>query len=188
MRAAARAASVRAMRFHRPLRAALPLVLCGLVAGCAALSTSGGGGGPSAPSGPVIVPTDPEEVAAVVAEAGRSQALPANRRTAEDFDTTTEAERVVAVAAAATDAPERALGATIATLGDAASPGLWLETPLVSETGPGRLSYAAAGTSVLVELRPSGGAPGGGSRASLAALRLLEAPLAGLTEIEVFAR
>ena len=188
MRAAARAASVRGMTRSRLL---LPALLAGLAClaatGCARLAP-GGGGGPEAASGPIVVPTDPVEVAEVVAAAGRSVALPADRRTAEDFDTTTERERVVAVAAAAEEAEERALGETVTSLGDAAEPGLWLETPLVAEAGPGRLSYAPAGTSVLVELRPSGGAAGSGSRASLAALRLLEAPLAGLTEIGVFAR
>ena len=168
-------------------RAALGLALLLLAApGCAALRP--GAPAPAAVLGPVAVPETPEEVAAVVAEAGRREALPADRRTAEDFDTTTALEREVAVAAAAREAPERALGATVASLGDAAEPGLWLETPLVAEAGPGRLAYGPAGTSVLVELRPSGGAAGSGSRASLAALRLLQAPLAGLPEIEVFAR
>lgn len=142
------------------------------------------GGAPPA----VAIPDAPEAVAAVIAEAGRAEALPADRRTAEDFDTTTAEERAVAVAAAGRTAPERALGTVVASLGDAATPGLWLETPLVPEAGPGRLSYPPAGTQVLVELRPSGGAPGSASRASLAALRLLQAPLAGLAEIEVFAR
>lgn len=165
----------------------VPLILA--ASGCASLE-----GGP--PPGPlpgsaaadVTVPEDPVEVAAVIAGAGRGQALPAARRTAEDFDTTSAAERIVAVAAAAQEAPERRLGATVASLGDAADPGLWLSTPLVSSPGPGRLSYGKAGTSVLVELRPSGGAAGSGSRASLAALRLLEAPLAGLAELDVYAR
>ena len=188
MRAPARAASLGRVIRPRPLRTALLLaLLCSVPAGCARLAPSGAAGGAVA-AGPVVVPTDPEEVAAVVAEAGRARALPGDRRTAEDFDTTTERERVVAVAAAAQKAEEQPLGATIASLGDATSPGLWLETPLVARERPGRLSHAAAGTSVLVELRPSGGAAGSGSRASLAALRLLEAPLAGLTEIEVFGR
>ena len=188
MRAPAGAASVGSMTAIRLPRPALLAVLAVLAAtGCARLAP-GGGGGLEAASGPIVVPTDPEEVAAVVAEAGLGRALPADRRTAEDFDTTTERERVVAVAAAAEEAEERALGTVVASLGDAASPGIWLETPLVAEAGPGRLAYAPAGTSVLVELRPSGGAAGSASRASLAALRLLEAPLAGLPEIEVFAR
>ncbi|NBD29495.1 MAG: D-galactarate dehydratase, partial [Alphaproteobacteria bacterium] len=47
--------------------------------------------------------------------------------------------------------------------------------------------YPAAGTSIAVELRPSGGAPGAGSQVSLAAMRLLEAPLTGLPELVLFA-
>jgi len=36
-------------------------------------------------------------------------------------------------------------------------------------------------------LRPSGGEPGAGSQISLAAMRLLDAPLTGLLELSVFA-
>ena len=187
MRAGAAGASVPAMAMSRPSAGATALLaaLALGAAGCARMP----GGGAGAPQGVIDVGSvTPEAAAGIVAEAGRAAPLPADRRTAEDFDTTTEQERAVAVAAAAQEAPERPLGATIAALGDAADPGLWLETPLVSEAGPGRVAYPPAGTSVLVELRPSGGAAGSGSRASLAALRLLEAPLAGLTEVEVFAR
>ena len=167
----------------RALSLLLLVVLAG--PGCARLQASMPR---AAPAGPVALPETPEAVAAVVAQAGRAEALPSDRRSAEDFDTTTAQERAIAVAGAAEEAAERPLGRTVASLGDATAPGLWLETPLVDAAAPGRLSLAAAGTSVLVELRPSGGAAGSGSRASLAALRLLEAPLAGLTEIEVFAR
>lgn len=147
-------------------------------------------GGPNptpAASGPVVIPETQEEVQAVVASAGRSEAAPRNARTVEQFDTTTEAERQIAVAAAepAEDA-EAALGSTIATLGDPSDPGLWLATPLVSEARPGRL--ALGDQSVLVELRPIPGAETAGSRISLPAIRLLGAPLTGLTEIEVFGR
>ena len=171
---------------HR--RAILTLALLTLAApGCARLQSALPGPDPSPPR-PVVLPETPEEIAAAVAGAGRAEPLPADRRTAEDFDTTTPEERAVAVAAAAEEAPERPLGRAVVSLGDAAEPGLWLETPLVEAAGPGRLAYAPAGTSVLVELRPSGGAAGSASRASLAAMRLLEAPLAGLPEVEIFAR
>jgi hypothetical protein len=43
------------------------------------------------------------------------------------------------------------------------------------------------GTSVALELRPSGGAVGSGSQISLAAMRLIGAPLTGLPDITVFA-
>jgi hypothetical protein len=111
---------------------------------------------------------------------------PAEAATAEDFDTTTPEERA---AAAATDETEgaRRLGTTVASLGDPADPGFWIETPLVTEARRGRLEYPANGKTVQVELRPSGGASGSGSRVSLPALRMLEAPLTGLPELVVFA-
>ena len=146
---------------------------------------------PAAPDlSTVAVPEAPEEVAAVVTEAGRSEALPANRRTAEDFDTTTAEERAVAVAAAeqAPAQAERLLGSTVASLGDATEPGLWLKTPLVSAVTQGRIADPGRGTTVLVELRPLPGGASGGSQISLAALRLLEVPLTDLPTIEVFAR
>jgi hypothetical protein len=108
---------------------------------------------------------------------------PPGARTAEAFDTTTEAERVAALAAAAT--PTRELGRTIASLGDPAEPGFWLLTPLVDNPRPGRVTHAPSGASVRLELRPSGGAPGSGSRLSLAAFRALGLPLTGLPELVV---
>lgn len=138
----------------------------------------------------VAVPEAPEEVAAVVSDAGRAEALPANRRTAEDFDTTTAEERAVAVAAAerAPEESERLLGTTVASLGDATEPGLWMRTPLVDAVTQGRVADPGRGTTVLVELRPLSGAASGGSQISLAALRLLEVPLTDLPTVEVYAR
>ena len=164
-----------------PIRLAPLLALA--LAGCAAQGARGPG---SAPTGPVAIPETQAEVEAVVSTAGRSQAVPRGARTAEAFDTTTEAERAIAKAAAAAppESAEQSLGTTVASLGDPADPGLWLATPLVSETRPGRLVYPETGESVLVELRPASGA----SRISLPAIRLLGAPLAGLPEIEVYGR
>ena len=105
---------------------------------------------------------------------------PANARTVDEFDTTTQAQRATASAPATGG---RSLGVTVASLGDPAKPGFWIETPLVEDEGAGRLVYPANGKSVEVELRP-----GPSSRVSLAALRVLEAPLTELSEIEVFAR
>ena len=187
-------------RPHTPIPRPLPLVLALALAGCAQMPAAlGGAQAPPdaeaaaeapAPEDVEAIVADADAAEAVVAAAGQSQALPADRRTAEDFDTTTEAERQVAVAAAEAppETPERSLGSTVASLGDATQPGLWLETPLVSAATPGRLAYGARGTSVLVELRPSGGAAGSGSRISLAAMRLLEAPLTDLPTLQVFAR
>ena len=110
---------------------------------------------------------------------------PAEASTAEEFDTTTEAER----SAAAEEPPEggRLLGSSIASLGELSQPGFWLETPLVTEVRQGRVVLSATGKSVQVELRPSGGAPGSGSRISLGAMRVLEADLSSLPEVQVYA-
>ncbi len=111
---------------------------------------------------------------------------PKAARTVEEFDTTTSAQREQAVAAAAQAPTSRPLGTSIASLGDPARPGFWLETPLVSDAGTGKVRYPANGKTVQVELIPIDGPKTAGSRISLAAMRLIEAPLTGLPEIEVF--
>lgn len=120
---------------------------------------------------------DPE-VAAV------TPAPPSAAATADEFDTTTEAERVAALAGL--PAGERELGRTVASLGNPAAPGFWLETPLVSEVMQGRVVYPPTGNSVAVELRPISGPATAGSRVSLPTLRLLGAPLTGLPELTVY--
>lgn len=114
-------------------------------------------------------------------------APPANARTADEFDTTTDAERAAAVEAAQGGSGDRDLGTTVASLGAAAEPGFWMKTPLVDAPGKGRVEYPAKGTSVAVDLIPIEGDPGSGSQMSLAAMRLLEADLTGLPEVRVFA-
>ncbi|MDA9318700.1 hypothetical protein N9Q54_02640 [Octadecabacter sp.] len=125
------------------------------------------------------------DVVAPAAVAGRDfpPPPPPNARTVEQFDTTTAEDRAAAVAAAS--GRERRLGSTIARLGSPTDPGIWCKTPLVSEVTQGRVEYQ--GKSVNVELRPSGGAQGSGSLISLAAMRLIEAPLTGLPEVVVYA-
>lgn len=108
-------------------------------------------------------------------------------RNAEDFDTTSAAERAAAAAPAPT-APDKGLGTTIASLGDPAEPGFWAKTPLVDAVQPGRLVYPVTGASVAVELRPLAADTGAGSQVSLAAMRLLGAPLTALPELEVYAQ
>ncbi len=109
---------------------------------------------------------------------------PQNAVTVEQFDTTSEEERAAAVVREE-PAEDAALGMTIASLGPPAEPGIWLETPLVAELTPGRIAYQDK--TINIELRPSGGAPGSGSQISLAAMRLIEAPLTSLPELQVFA-
>ena len=101
-------------------------------------------------------------------------------RTVEDFDTTSAADRE---AATSTSGGGSRLGTTVASLGDAGAPGFWLETPLVSAPTTGRVRNPDTGRTVQVDLRPISG---GSSRISLAALRLLEAPLTELVTLEVF--
>ena len=106
-------------------------------------------------------------------------------RTAETLDSTTEAERQAAVAAAETGAA-RELGRTVASLGAPGEPGLWLRTPLVREPARGRVDYPATGKSVAVDLIPLDAPEGAGSRLSLAAFRLIDAPLTELPELRVY--
>ena len=122
-----------------------------------------------------------------VATAALTRPPPTNARTVEEFDTTTIEERAEAAAAPAEPAGERSLGTTVASLGDPTVPGFWLETPLVSATEPGRVRYPETGLSAQVELRPIDGPETAGSRLSLPAMRLIEAPLTDLPTIEVFA-
>lgn len=130
------------------------------------------GGTPATTPAPTLDPTPPPPP-------------PSDARTVDQFDTTTEEDRQAAVTVEASGGA-RSLGTTIASLGPPTEPGIWMKTPLVSELTPGRVAYQ--GTEINVELRPSGGAAGSGSQISLAAMRLLNAPLTGLPEVEVFAR
>lgn len=107
---------------------------------------------------------------------------PESARTVEQFDTTTAEQRA---AAAAPEPGGRLLGTTVATLGDPGRPGFWIETTLTSNTGSGRLRYGENGKSVEVDLIPISS---GGSRVSLAAVRVLEAPLTALLVLDVYAQ
>lgn len=109
---------------------------------------------------------------------------PANARTADQFDTTTAAERVAATAPA--PAGGRELGRAVISLGNPAEPGFWLTTGLVTAPSPGRIE-AASGTSVQLELRPAAG-DGSSGRLSLPAFRALGLPLTSLPEVRIFTR
>ena len=115
---------------------------------------------------------------------------PAGARTVEQFDTTSTAEKAAAAEAAkeaVASGEGKALGATIASLGDPAQPGLWIKTPLVSAPAKGRVVYPKNGKAVELDLIPLDGPKTAGSRMSLAALRVIEAPLTDLPEVQVFA-
>lgn len=105
-------------------------------------------------------------------------------RTVEEFDTTTAEQR--SEAASATEEPEADLGLTVASLGSPSEPGFWLKTPLVTSPAKGRVVYPATGKSVAVELIPIDGPKTAGSRMSLPAMRLIEAPLTELPQVRVF--
>lgn len=105
-------------------------------------------------------------------------------RTVEELDRVTEDERQAAVATPA--AASGAIGTTVASLGDPARQGFWLETPLVSEPTRGSVLYRPTGRRLNVDLIPIAGPASGGSRISLSAMRMLDAPLTGLPQIDVF--
>lgn len=144
---------------------------------------------------PVVVPLDPslppsdvdvdvdEVEEAVLAPATAAPPPPPAARTVEALDTTTPAQRAAAVAPP--KAASRGLGKTVVSLGSPTEPGLWIKTPLTKVEAQGRVTNPANGKSSLVTLLPLDGPATAGSRMSLAALRLIGASLADLTEVEV---
>ncbi len=136
--------------------------------------------------------TDPKPDAAAGPEGGKqiaalppaARAAPQDAQTVEQFDTTTASER--AAAETAVTASDPLIGRTIASLGDPAAGGFWLETPLVSTPQMGSVKDVKSGASVALELRPIEGATSAGSRISLAAMRVLEVALTDLPELDVY--
>ena len=109
--------------------------------------------------------------------------LPISGQSVASFDTTTAEEREAAAKPASGGG---LIGQTVAGLGDPTRPGIWLETPLVQTEQPGRVVLASTGASAQVTLIPLAAEATAGSRLSLAAMRVLEAPLSDLVEIRVF--
>ena len=105
-------------------------------------------------------------------------------RTAEALDTTTPEQRAAAAAAPVAGA-QTVLGTTVASLGAATEPGLWMKTPLVKTESQGRVTNPATGQSSAVTLIPLDGPATAGSQLSLAAMRLIGASLTDLTEVQV---
>lgn len=156
------------------------MLSCAALAGCASPSLDG----MFEPTGPTADPDLVEAAAVPEVEAAPPPPPPPNANTASEFDTTTQEDREEALAVAPEPATEQELGTTIATLGAPADPGIWLKTPLVTEVQEGRVDYQ--GSSINLELRPSGGEAGSGSQISLPAMRLLNAPLTGIIELTVY--
>ncbi|KIQ68359.1 hypothetical protein [Wenxinia marina] len=157
----------------------IPLIALPLLAACASPSLPGFGepatvdaaaAAAAAPPPETLDPTPPPPP-------------PANATTAAEFDTTTEEDRAEAQAEA--EGGETRLGTTLATLGNPAEPGIWIETPYVDTVTAGRVE-TAAGEGINVELRPSGGAAGSGSEISLPAMQLLGLSLTAIEELTVY--
>lgn len=149
----------------------IPIVMLSLGSGCALFTEQ-----PERPDAQA-----PQDEVRPVARPEAASRPPSGARTADALDTTTDEERQAASAPAASGA--RDLGVTVASLGDPARSGFWLETPLVSAPAKGRVEFE--GQSAQVDLIPIEGPESGGSRISLSAMRLIGAPLTGLPEVRV---
>lgn len=157
----------------------LVMSACAVVAGCAQV-----------PGGKAVGPQDAvagDDAARrpLARPAGLGRVVPKAARTVEEFDVTTAAERAEAAKAPVAVA-ERKLGTTVASLGDPTEAGFWIKTPLVAKETAGRVVLPSNGKSVQVTLRPLDSAATAGSRMSLAAMRVIEAPLTGLPEVVVY--
>ncbi|MEQ6203641.1 hypothetical protein ABMC88_11360 [Sulfitobacter sp. HNIBRBA2951] len=143
-------------------------------------------------AGTVTTPSDlPEATAADVAKVKADPVLtsapppPKAAKTQDSLDTTTQEQRAKAAAPATPAAESKLLGTTVATLGSPTEPGFWLKTPLVKTETAGRVTNKSNGKSSAVTLIPIDGPATAGSRMSLPAMRLIEASLTDLTEVEV---
>ena len=126
----------------------------------------------------------PSETTGVTGAEGRADApVPATGvQTAASLDRSSGAERSAARRVSSAGA---VLGETVASLGNPAEQGFWLKTPLVSVETKGVVTDRATGRSASVTLLPIDGPATAGSRISLAALRVLEAPLTALVTLSV---
>lgn len=150
--------------FGRP--ALLPLAAGLLLQACAKQAQEIADAEPAAPVTPVAVAPPPPPLA----------------RTAAEFDTTTSEQRAAALAAE--DDGAALIGTTVASLGDPTEPGLWLRTPLVDAATSGRVEVEGSDASARLDLIPAEG----GSRLSLAAMRLLGVGLTDLPTVRIYAR
>ncbi len=146
-----------------------------LVAGCAPLQWPG-------TSRPATHPA-PDQATPEASQPDVAPVPPA-ARTVDEFDTTTTAQKAAALSGSGDGGTN--LGITIASLGSPTEPGFWLKTPLVDTPAKGRVLLPQNGKSVQVDLIPIDGPKSAGSRMSLAAMRLIEAPFTGLPEVQVY--
>ncbi|MEL6888289.1 MAG: hypothetical protein AAFO86_06230 [Pseudomonadota bacterium] len=136
----------------------LGVVFCMALSGCAVLERVQG------PQAPGAVPEVVEDTDAPVRPQARPDAAPLDDAPVVSVGT---------------------LGRTVASLGNAAEPGLWMKTPLVQSERSGTVYYPETNKSVQVTLIPIDGPTTAGSRLSLEAMQAIGAPLTGLTEVDV---
>jgi hypothetical protein len=144
----------------------LPLALILLLSACA------DGQGPFAKRPEAPVALDPALTA---------PPPPPGATSAEALDTTTEAQKAEALAAAPTTG-ETSLGKVAVSLGKATEPGFWLRGAVVKTAGKGRVE-TASGQSVQVDLLPGEGS----AQLSLGAFRALGLSLTSLPEVTIYA-
>lgn len=142
-------------------------------------------------SGPVCLDCTPAgEPVAVLPGEGEvtAEALPAGEPVRATIDGNPVTTQPIAAAAAVTAAPVAAgaLGSVVASLGDPARKGLWLETSLVTVQSKGRVALAD-GKSVDVDLIPVAGAAGSGGRLSIEAYKALGLKITELPVLTVSA-
>lgn len=169
-------------------RIILPLFIVAATAGCSNLAERFGmetAQPEQAPAAAASAEASVDAQAEVAAPAPAASPIATSGASAEALDTTTAAEREAATRAPASTGAT--LGTTVASLGSATEPGLWLKTPLVKSEQPGRVTNPTTGKSASVTLIPLDGPATAGSRMSLPALRLIGASLTDLTTVAVSA-
>ncbi len=154
------------MTLIRPLRACAALLA---LAACTA---------------PFLSDDEPEPAREAVVVAQEDDPRPEPR----DEDDEPDADDETDLAALASPGPGGDLGETIASLGSPSEGGAWLRTPMVGSPQSGRVVDEESGRELDVELRPSGGVPGTGSRLSLEGYQALGINPTELPRLRVFVR
>lgn len=132
--------------------------------------------------------SDDEPTPADTATAAQEDDPRPEPRADDDDDAEDAADDETDLAALATPGRGGELGETIASLGSPAESGAWLRTPMVASPQSGRVVAEDSGREIEVELRPSGGVPGTGSRLSLEGYQSLGINPTELPRLRVFMR
>lgn len=148
-----------------------------LIAGCAQFPTSD------------ETPLDAETTVQAAAEESDDGSDDVSEDASEDAEPETRPQaRPDAPQAQPVAAAPRLVATTSVSLGDVTEPGVWIKTPLVTATTPGRARSAATGQAADVTLIPINGPPTAASRASLQAMQALGLNLTDIAEVEVSTR